>query len=155
MLDRALPKYIDNTFRGQRIAVWLFVLIVFVKIAQSLAVLFGGRSVLSSADGIPIDTYTPAAAQTVVSLWALLGLTRLWICLLCILALVRYRSMIPLMFGVLLLHDIGKELVLHFFPIVRAGTPPGPAVNMILLALTIIGFVLSLWARHDPTSQPA
>ncbi len=147
MLDKVLPRNIDNTFHGQKLAVWFFVLIVSVKIAQSLAVLFGGPSVVSSADGIPLDTYTPAAAQTVVSLWALLGLTRLWICLLCILVLVRYRSMVPFMFVLLLLHDLGRHLVLHFLPIVRTGTPLGPTVNLVLLGLTIAGLVLSLWTK--------
>ena len=126
MLDRILPRHIDNTFRGQKLALWFFVVIVLMKIPQSLAVLFGGPSVISSADGIPLDTYAPAAAQTIVSLWALLGLTRFWICLLCMLVLVRYRSMVPFMFVLLLLHDLGRNLVLHLFPITRTGTPPGP-----------------------------
>ena len=57
----------------------------------------------SSADGIPLHTFTPAGAQAVVSLFAIWGLAQLIICLLCILALVRYRSIIPFMFVLLLL----------------------------------------------------
>ena len=155
MLDEILPRNIDNIFHGQKLALWFLVFIVLMKIAQSLAVIFGGPSVISSADGIPLDTYSPAAAQTVVSLWALLGLTRLWISLLCMLVLARYRSMVPFMFLLLLLHDLGRNLLLHLLPIARTGTPLGPMVNLVLLALTIVGFALSLWAKHNQPLQSA
>jgi len=153
VLDKILPRHIDNIFRGQKLAVWFFVLIVAFKIVQSLAVIFGGPSVISSADGIPLDTYSPAAAQTVVSLWALLGLTRLWICLLCMLVLFRYRSLVSFMFVLLLLSDMGRILVLHFLPIVRTGTPIGPTVNLVLFALTLVGLALSLWASNNQPLQ--
>lgn len=155
MFESVLPQHIDNRFRGQKLAGWLFVLILFVKTAQGLAVLFGGASVLSSADGIPLDTYAPPAAQTIVSVWALLGFTRLLICLLCLLVLLRYRSMLPFMFGLLLLQDIGRDLVFHFMPILRVGTPPGPTVNLALVVLTVVGLALSLWPKRDPPARSA
>jgi len=155
MLDKILPRNIDNTFHGQKLALWIFVFIVLMKIAQSLAVLFGGPFVISSADGIPLDTYTPAAAQTVVSLWALLGITRFLIGLLCLLVLARYRSMMPFMFGLLLLQDVGRHIVFHFIPIVRVGTPAGPTVNFVLMVLAIVGLVLSLLPNRNPPTQSA
>lgn len=155
MFDSVLPRHIDNTFRGHKLAVWLFVLILFVKTAQGMVVLFGGASVVSAADGIPLATYTLPAAQTIVSLWALLGLTRLFIGLLCLLVLVRYRSVMPFMFGLLLLQDVARQLVFHFLPIARVGTPPGPTVNFILMVLTIVGLVLSLLPKRNPPAQSA
>jgi hypothetical protein len=62
---------------------------------MSLNSIFNGYVVLSTADGIPLDPYTPAAARTIVSLFAVLGLSNFMICLLGILVLARYRSMIP------------------------------------------------------------
>jgi hypothetical protein len=153
MFEGVLPRHVDNAFGGQKLAVWLFALILLVRIAQSVSVLFGGASVVSGADGIPLDSYTPPAAQTVVSLWALLGLTRLLIYLLCLIVVIRYRSIMPFMFGLLLVQDVGRSLVLHFWPIVRVGTPPGPIVNLALTVLTIIGFVLSLLPRRNPPAQ--
>jgi hypothetical protein len=153
MHNSALTVDVDATSLGRKVALWLFGLIVSVKIAQTLAVLLGGESVAVSADGIPLDTYAPAAAQTVVSLWTLLAVTKLWIYLLCVLALIRYRAFIPLMFGVLLLNDLGKYVVLQFLPIARVGAPPGPAVNLVLLALTVVGLALSLWQRNARTAQ--
>ena len=34
-------------------------------------------------------------------------------------------------------------------PIARTGTPPGPYINLVLLALMIVGLALSLWRRAD------
>jgi len=69
------------------------------------------------------------------------------ISLLGISVLLQYRAMIPLMFALLLLHQLGARLVLLFVPIVRAGTPPGFYVNLVLLAVMIVGLALSLWSR--------
>jgi len=153
MFERVLPRSIDNTFTGQKPAVWLLALLLFVKIAQSVSVLFGGASVIRGADGIPLDTYTPPAAQTILSLWAFLGFTRLLIYLFGVLVLFRYRSLVPFMFGLLLVHDAGRYLVLHFLPIVRVGSPLGPTANAILTALTIVGLVLSLMQNRNRPAQ--
>jgi hypothetical protein len=64
-----------------------------------------------------------------VVLWAQRGLSRLIISLLCLLALVRYRSAIPFMFGLLLVNYVAAELLIRFSPVVRTGTPPGPTVT--------------------------
>lgn len=88
-------------------------------------------------------------------MWALSGLYRLIIYLLCVLVLVRYRSAIPFMFALLALEFLAAQLILHFIPLVRTGTPPASFVNRILFALMIVGLVLSLWnqgGRHTGRS---
>jgi hypothetical protein len=147
MFDRFLPQRIDNGYRGYRIALWLFGLVVALKLTQSVMAIIDGASIASSADGIPVGTYEPAAAQTVVALFALRSLWRLIFCLFCVLALVRYRSAIPLLFALLGLEYLGGELILRFLPIVRAGAPIGPMINQVAFAVTIVGLALSLWSR--------
>ncbi len=149
MFRQLLPQRIDNTYRGHRLGLWLFALVVFLRVTMSLNSVLNGRSVVRSADGIPIDTYAPAAAQTIVSLFALLGFATLVICLLAILVLARYRAMVPLMLALLLLQSLGGRLILWFLPIGRAGTPAGVYVNLALLALMIAGLALSLWTRGE------
>ena len=155
MLNKFLPQRIDNAHSGHRLALWIFALVVSVKILQTLLAIFNGHLVIVFADGIPLDTYTPAIAQTVVAVWALSGLYRLIIYLLCVLVLVRYRSGIPFMFALLALEFLAAQLILHFIPLVRTGTPPATFVNRILFALMIVGLVLSLWnqgGRHTGRS---
>ena len=148
MLNRLLPPTIDNTYRGHRLAIWVLALLVLLKTIMSLNSIFNGYDVASSADGIPLDTYPTPAARTIVSLFGLLGLGHFVLCVLCMLVLVRYRSMIPFMFALLLLEHLSRRLILSVMPIVRVGRPPGFAVNVILLVLMIVGLALSL--RRTP-----
>jgi hypothetical protein len=148
-MSRLLPRRLDNTYRGHKLALWLFGLLLLVRGAMGVNTIFNGHSVLTSADGIPLDTYPPAAARTIVSLFALLGLSHLTILLLGILVLVRYRSMVPLMFALLLLDHLGKRLILQFLPIARTDTKPGFYINLALLVLMLGGLALSLWKPGD------
>lgn len=149
MFNQLLPQHIDNTYSGYKPALWLFGLLLLMKVAISLNSIFNGYTVASTADGIPLATFTPAGAQTVVSLFALLGLARLVMCLLGILALVRYRAMISLMFALFLLEHLSRTLILQVIPIPRTGTPPGSAINLILLALMVVGLALSVRRRDN------
>ncbi|MBZ5530302.1 MAG: hypothetical protein LAO20_02620 [Acidobacteriia bacterium] len=151
--SQLLPQRVDNAYRGHKLALWLFALLMLMKIAMSLNSIFNGYSVATSADGIPLDTFPSAAAQTVVAMFAIWGLAQFMFCLLCILVLVRYRSMVPFMFALLLLEHLSRKLVLQFIPIVRTGTPPGFYVNLGLLAMMIVGLALSLWSRNDLQAQ--
>lgn len=147
MLEYLLPPCFDNVYRGHRIALWLFVLLLFMKVSMSINSIFNGVSVITTADGIPIATYPAGAAQTIVSLFALMGFSRLILCALSVLVLVRYRSMVPLMFALFLVEHLGRKLIAFYIPIIRVGAPPASAVNLVLLALMFAGLPLSLWIR--------
>ena len=153
MFNKLFPPRIDNTYHGYKLALWFFALLVFMKVGISLNAIFNGHFVAQSADGIPLDTFTTAGAHAVVSLFALWGLSQLSIGLLCILVLIRYRAMIPFMFGLLLVEHLSRKLILQFLPIVKTGTPPGYVVNLILLAVMIIGLVLSLRNKTSLEAQ--
>jgi hypothetical protein len=144
MFSKLLPERADNTYRGHKFALALLALLLFIKTAISLGSIFNGHTAASSADGIPIDTYTPAGARTVVSLFGLLGLSNFIVCLTGMVVLLRYRSLVPSMFALLLLYDLGRRLILYMMPIERIGTPPGSAINLVILALGAVGLALSL-----------
>lgn len=148
-----LPRRADNEYRGQKVALWIFGLVVFVKLAMGVNTTFNGRSVASSADGIPLDTYTPAAAQAFVTVFALLGVAHVVLGLLCVLVLVRYRALVPLMFTLLLLEYLGRRGVHQLMPIERTGAPPGGVINLVLLSLMVVGLALSLWSRDERGSS--
>ncbi len=153
VLDRLLPRRLDNAYRGHGLGIWFFAAVVLLKLGVSLDAIFNGRTMASAGDGIALQTFTAAAAQTVVSLFALWGLEHLVICLVCLLVLVRFRAMVPLMFALLLLEHLGRMLALQFLPIAKAGLggeSPGispPPYGF--LALIIVGLALSLWNRDN------
>src|SRR5207244_3180822 len=117
MFSELLPPRIDNTFHGHKAAIWLFSVTVFIRLIQSVSAIFNAHTIARTADGIPLEQYPSAAAETIVALFALSALSRLLICGLCVLALVRYRSVIPFMFGLLLVQSLSGKAVLHFLPI--------------------------------------
>lgn len=146
MLHDLFPRSIDNSYRGRTLALWLFGLVVALKLLQSGMSILDAREIAITADGIALDTYPPAAAQAVEALFALRSVWRLLFCFSCVLALLRYRGAIPLLFAVLLLEYVASSLVLHFHP-VRTGSPPGPTINLLAFVVMIVGFGLSLWRR--------
>lgn len=153
ILGRLFPARIDDAYQGSKIALWILGLMVAVRTMQSVMILFNGSSIAQSADGIPLDTYPAAAAQTIVALFALSAVNRLLISLICVVVLVRYRRAVPLMFVILLLTYTAGQLVGRVYPIVRVGQPPAGIVNLTLLGLTILGLVLSLWKRRTVTES--
>ncbi|RPJ57380.1 MAG: hypothetical protein EHM24_29545 [Acidobacteria bacterium] len=128
-------------------ALWLFGLVVAMKSAQSLAIILNGYPTARDADGIPLDSFTPEAAQTVVAVFAQGSLWRLFFCLLCGLVLLRYRSAVPLMFALLALNYLTAQVVLGLVPLPRVGAPVGPLVNLALFVIMLVGLGLSLWRR--------
>lgn len=153
MFNQLLPQRIDNVHSGHKLALWLFALLVLLKVMMSLNSILNGNFVASSADGIPLNTFTPDGAQAVTSLYAIWGLGQLTICLLCIVVLVRYRALIPFMFALILLEHLIRRLILQVMPIVKTGTSPGFSINIVLLALMIVGLVFSLWSQDKLQTQ--
>ena len=97
MLDKLLPKQPDNDYRGAPIAKWVFVAIVVMTLARSLAHMLLRDGGAQSIATIPLDAYSAGAAQVVVGMFAQWGLTQLMFGLLYVLVLWRYPSLIPLM----------------------------------------------------------
>jgi hypothetical protein len=149
ILGRLFPARIDNTYQGSKIALWVLGLLIAVRTMQSVMILANGASIAQSADGVPLETYPAAAAQTILALFTLSAVNRLVISLICVVVLVRYRRAVPLMFILLLVTYSAGQLVGRVVPIVRVGQPPAVVMNLTLLGLTIIGLVLSLWKRRS------
>ncbi len=155
MFPRMFPVSFDNHYRGQKAALWLFCLLVFVNLAVPLTSIFAGDSGAQSADGIPLDTFGVAGAQAVVAVVAVLGLVKLLLGLLCVLALVRYRAMIPLLYLLLLVELLARKGIYWLKPLPHLGTPSGFYVNLALIALTLVGWVLALSGRGYTRQEAA
>ena len=96
MLDRILPERIDNHYRGHRFALWVFYPITLMTVGRSLIHIFRSDGGAQSIATIPLDTFVSGGAETVISVFALWGLSQLLIGLLFVLVSFRYRAMIPL-----------------------------------------------------------
>jgi hypothetical protein len=148
MLNRLLPKQVDNRFAGNRAAAWLLGLFIGLKLVMSLNSIVNTASVASGADGIPLDSYGPAAAREVLLLFSLLSLGQLMLAVIALTVLVRYRALVPFMYVVLLAEHVGRRLIIQSYTVEHVGPrAAGSYVNLALLALLTLGLVLSLWVR--------
>ena len=148
MLERIFPKQFDNTYRGHVAGLVIFVLVVALKALQCIETIFNTRHTAVNADGIPLSTFTPSGANTVLSMFALLGLYLLVIPAQSAVVLLRYRSMIPFLYFWLLLLQIAARALHMLHPAFatdeHGSQPIGFYINLGILAVTALGFVLSL-----------
>lgn len=156
MLERILPARLDNTFRGHRLGLWIFGALVLMKGGIGLGTIFNGRSAATSADGILLDTFSPAGEQAFISLFAAWGLSQLMLNLIGLLVLVRYRALVPFMFALLLMEHLSRRLIFSILPIPSTGTAPGFFINAAFVVVMIVGLILSLWHQEDrqPPARP-
>ena len=145
LLARIFPPQFDNRYRGHKLALWLLYALTFMNLAISLVAIFSRDGGAQSADGIPLDTFGAAGANAVIGVVAFLGLANLLLCLFFLLALVRYRAMIPLTYLFLVVQYLAHKSVGWMKPIPRMATPPsGHLVTMLIFALSLLGLILSL-----------
>lgn len=144
MLNRIFPERIDNHYRGHRLAIWLLYPITLLSLGIALSAIFSSDGGIQDADGVPLDSFASGGAQVVLATVALLGLSKLLLSSLHVLALFRYRAMIPLVYVLLVADYVGHKGIELMKPIDRVGTPYGVVVTAVLFALSILGLVLSL-----------
>ncbi len=148
MLDRIFPKTIDNLYRGHWLGLAIFVGVMALKALQSVMSIFNTRDTASNADGIPLASFPPAAVAEIVSMFALLGLYLLIVPLQSAVVLIRWRSLIPFLYVSLLTLQLSSRALIYFTtPATQSGHPFGFYVNMAILALTALGFVLSITGK--------
>lgn len=143
-MNQLLPASIDGQYRGYKIALWLLGALVLLKAAMGLNSILNGYEVATTADGIPLDNFTPAGTATVLSFLAFWGWSLFLFSMLGVLALVRYRAMVPLVFLLLLVEQLGRKLILTQLPIAQEGSSPAFSINLVLMGLMVVGLILSL-----------
>jgi hypothetical protein len=150
MLERLFPRQLDNGgYHGHWLALWLFGALMVVRAAQGVGSMINTERVITGADGIDVASFSAAAMQAFVGLFAITGMHLTVLPLIGFTALVRYRAMVPLLFLIFLLMQLAQRLLILLHPIPRSeGTPIGFYITMAMLAVTVIGLVLSLMDRR-------
>lgn len=93
---------------------------------------------------IPLDTFTPNGANTVVLIFALWGLSQLIIGIIYVIVIWRYRTLIPLMY-LLMIGEYTMRIVLgEMNPIETTGTAPGAIGDYVIIPFAAVMLYLSL-----------
>ena len=157
MLHRLFPRLVDNRFDGHRAALWFLGAFIFIKVAMSTNSILNTARIVTG-DGIPLDSYGPAAAQQVLMLFAMMALGQLALALVALTILVRYRALIPLICLLLLAERIAGRLIVQSYSGLDATSPLIVWIMAVLLpALLVFALALSLISprRHPMGAAPA
>ena len=148
MFQRLFPDRIDNRFEGHRLALWLLGIHVALKLVMSVNSIINTAKIASGADGFQLESYGAEGARAVLMLFAVHSMAELALALLGVVALLRYRAMVPMVALLLLLEAVGRRLILESYAVERAqGMSFAFALNMGMLALLLGTIGLSLWPR--------
>ena len=150
MLDRLLPSPVDNRVRGHKLALWLFYPITLVSLVRSCIHIFRSDGGAQSIATIPLDTFPPDAAVTLIGLFAQWGLSQLLMAGLFAVVLFRYRALLSLMYLLLLAENLGRVCIGAMKPIVTVETPRGGPASLIFIVVAALGLILSLRWKDDP-----
>ena len=153
MLERLTPRNLDDGFRGHRAALWLFVPIVSMRIAISLLHIFSADGGAQSISTMPLDSYPAGASQNVIAMFARMGVEQLVLGILCLVALLRYRALVPLMYALICLQYLADEALARFKPLSLAATSGASTPALVLTVLSIAGLVLSLVGKGYATNS--
>ena len=146
---RLLPATIGNEYRGSRVALIFFVFMAVMTVARSLIHIVAPDGGAQSIATIPLDSFTANGAATVIHLFALWGLSQLIVGIVYVVALLRYRSLIPLLYLLALVEYATRLVLTRMKPIEIAGTAPGGVGNYILIPVLAVMLWLSLRRRPD------
>ncbi len=144
---RLLPDRFDNRYLGQAPGLWLFYPLTAINVGIDCVAVFRADGGAQSADGIPLNSFGPAAASTVIGIVAFLGLAGLLLGILYVLAAFRYRAMVPLMYVLMVTEIVGHKMIRVFKPITYTGVSAGDYVSLTILALSVIGCCLAVTGK--------
>jgi hypothetical protein len=150
IFESLLPTKADNVIRGSKIPFYLFILIAIIGVVRSCIHIFSSDGGAGSIAGMNLAV---TGANEVIFAFALWGAEQLIYALLQWVVILRYRSLIPLMWGVQFLETLGRMLVGRIKPVTFTHTPPGSYQNYIYLILAVLMLALSLWSERKLTRE--
>jgi len=144
MIKYLFPNSIDNDYKGNKAPMYLFYLVTAFTVVRSIIHLVSPDGGAQSIATIPLYLYSKDASDTIIHMFAEWGLSQLLLGLFYVVVLIKYKSLIPLMYLFLVIEYSGRLLLGFNKPFELEGYAPGGVGNYILVPLFILMFILSL-----------
>ena len=142
-------------YRGHPFGYWLFVPITLVTIGRSLVHLFAPDGGAQSIATIPLDRMTQGGAEGVIAVFAFWGLSQLLLGFVYVAVLLRYASLLPLMYLLLIVEYVGRFAIGATKPLEHLSTPPGATANLVFPVIGAVGLWLSTRRSAPATGEHA
>ncbi len=149
MIEKLLPQPVTNQYQGHPLAKRVFIALTVITIGRSLVHMFAPDGGAGSIASIALDSFSDGGANTVITIFALWGLSQLIIGLLYAIVLWRYLSLIPLMYLFFSFEYLMRLMAGFYSPgLEKIDTAPGEIGNIIFLPLGLAMLILSLRERQ-------
>jgi hypothetical protein len=138
-----------NEYGGSRLAFYFLILLGSIFTFRGCVHYFapdGGSGIIA---GIPLESYSAGAVQTIINGFGLFGIGHLLEAMIVWLVLFRYRSLIPITYAFILGSEVLGVALLTVKPL--PVVPPGQIGIYVMLPLTSVFFLLSI--RNSVTDR--
>ena len=153
MLEKILPRQVDNSYNGHKLALYFFYFITLVTIGRSCIHIFASDGGAQSIATIRLDTFTQGGAEGVIYLFAQWGIAQLMVGLMYLMVALRYRRLIPLMY-VFIFIEWSSRIVLAFFKSIEtAGVAPAAILQFVMVLVIPVVFYLSIRQTKNAISS--
>ena len=156
MLRLLFPTVLDNKYRGQWLALVFFVPVLLLKLMMGFNVagfnpVMEVRDILQDVDGIPLDTYSTGAVTDLIFFANAWGLSLFTVCLVGVIALIRYRSMIPIAILLLTVEQVGRKAMSIAESGLGIGSEmsAGSTINWVLSIALLLALLLATIRRRS------
>ena len=152
MFNKIFPKNAQH-YQGTKFALYAFFIITIITLVRSSIHMFASDGGAQSIATIPLNQYSTAAASAIILFVSLWGLSQIIIGLVYVVVIFRYQGLIPLFYFLMFLEYSMRIVLGHAKPIITTGTPPGEVGNYIMIPLTVILFILSLYSYNKTNGK--
>jgi len=142
IVETVLPGQISNDFKGHKLVLYVFIVILAMTLVRSLIHVFAPDGGAQSIAGFPLNTYPEAASSLIVLIFSLWGASQLLMGFVYLLVLIRYKSLIPLMYVLIFIEYSSRLLIGFFKPAVSTHVVPGGVGDYIMIPLSLLMLVL-------------
>lgn len=151
-MNPLFPKSANNDYKFPKFLLYIFVVFTIVTIARSLAHIFlpdGGANLIAS---IIIFAGNPDPNQVIYFIFSYWGLSQLLMATLYVIVIIKYRNLIPLMYGFIFVEYLFRFLIGQFLKPLSAvyfeHIAPGAVGNYIMIPLALTLLILCLCLRQ-------
>ena len=142
LIALVLPARADNCFPGKKPALYVFAVLAAAGAVRSLIHVFAPDGGAGSIAGMDLPA---GGAGGIVFAFALWGTAQLVYAVIQLTVAIRYRSLVPFLYLLLIFETLLRMLVGHLKPAPFLHTPPGAIGNYVVLPLAAAMFALSIW----------
>lgn len=146
MWNKLLSGNVDNKYNGHIIGFILLCFYTLKSFVSGSIHMFAPDGGAQSIASITLDKFTQGGADTVITIFAMWGMEQFVIGIISLIILLKYRKLVSLMAFIYAIEYIGRFCIPLFTPgVVTAHTPPGHAADVVLVPLTLIMLLLTLY----------